>query len=163
MTSEAPRGPVTRRAALQRAGAAALPLLAAPMLLRPRPALAAAERPSATLTLHRVDIALLLNAGWGGGMLYYQGRHPFKIKGLGVGGIGVSKLEAYGNVFRLKQLSDFGGLYGSVQAGAVAGDAQLHGGLWMENPAGVQIHLVPRRQGVSLNLGASGVLITFDT
>jgi hypothetical protein len=162
MTSEAPRAPVTRRAALQRAGTAALPLLAAPLLLRSRPAWAA-ERPSGTLTLHRVDIALLLNAGWGGGMLYYDGRHAFKIKGLGVGGIGVSKLEARGNVFRLKQLSDFGGVYGSVQAGAVAGDAQLHGGLWMENPAGVQIHLVPTRQGVSLNLGASGVLITFDT
>jgi hypothetical protein len=141
--------------------AVALPLLTAPLLLRPQPAWA--EKPSGTLTMHQVDVALLLNAGWGGGTLNYQGRHAFKIKGLGVGGIGISKLEAYGNVFRLKQLSDFGGVYGSVQAGAVAGDAQLHGGLWMQNPAGVQIHLVPRRQGVSLNLGADGVLITFDT
>jgi hypothetical protein len=162
MTSESTRAPVTRRAALQRAGmAAALPLLAAPALLTPRPAWA--ERPSATLTLHQVDIALLLNAGWGGGTLNYDGHHPFKMKGLGVGGIGVSKLEARGNVFRLTKLSDFGGVYGSVQAGAVAGDAQLHGGLWMQNPAGVQIHIMPTRQGVSLSLGADGVLITFDT
>jgi hypothetical protein len=162
MTSYETGAPITRRTALQRAGiAAALPLLAAPMLLRSRPAWA--EKPSGTLTMHRVDVALLLNAGWGGGTLFYDGKHAFKIKGLGVGGIGVSKLEAHGNVFRLKQLSDFGGLYGSVQAGAVAGDEQLHGGIWLQNPAGVQIHLVPRRQGVSLNLGADGVLITFDT
>jgi hypothetical protein len=142
--------------------ALAVPVLASPVLLRARPALAA-EKPSGTLTLHRVDVALLLNAGWGGGTLYYDGHHAFKIKGLGVGGIGVSKLEAHGNVFRLKQLSDFPGVYGSVQAGAVAGDEQLHGGIWLQNPAGVQIHLVPRRQGVALSLGASGVLISFDT
>jgi hypothetical protein len=142
--------------------ALAVPVLASPVLLRASPALAA-EKPSGTLTLHRVDVALLLNAGWGGGTLYYDGHHAFKIKGLGVGGIGVSKLEAHGNVFRLKQLSDFPGVYGSVQAGAVAGDEQLHGGIWLQNPAGVQIHLVPRRQGVALSLGASGVLISFDT
>ncbi len=162
MSSNETSAPITRRKTLRGAGMAlAAPLLAAPAILRPEPAWA--EKPSATLTLHRVDVALLLNAGWGGGTLYYHGRHAFKIKGLGVGGIGVSKLEAHGNVFRLKQLSDFGGVYGSVQAGAVAGDAQLHGGLWMQNPAGVQIHLVASRQGVALNLGADGVLITFDT
>ena len=85
------------------------------------------------------------------------------MKGLGVGGVGVSKLEAYGNVFRLTRLSDFPGAYGEARAGAVAGDAQLEGGMWMQNPAGVQIHLVPRRSGVALSLGADGVLITFDT
>jgi hypothetical protein len=162
MTSDSPRAPVTRRAALQRAGmAVALPLLAAPALLRSQPAWA--ETRSGTISLDQTQVALLLSAGWGYGTLHFDGSHRFKVKGLGVGGIGVSKLEAYGNVFRLKQLSDFAGAYCQVQAGAVAGDKQLRGGLWMENPAGVQIHLVPKRSGVSLNLGASGVLITFDT
>ena len=161
MTRDRFAASITRRAALRGAGMAA-PLLALPLLLRPLPA-RAAEKPSATLTLHQVDVALLLNAGWGGGTLHYHGEHPFKIKGLGVGGIGVSKLEARGNVFHLKQLSDFTGVYGAAQAGAVAGDAQLHGGIWLQNPAGVQIHLVPTRQGVSLNLSADGMLVSFDT
>lgn len=161
MTSEAPRAPVTRRAALQRVGMAALPLLAVPALLRPRAAWAEAR--SGTVSLDQTEVALLINAGWGHGTLHFEGSHRFKVKGIGVGGIGVSKLAAYGNVFRLKQLSDFPGTYGQVQAGAVAGDAQLHGGLWMQNTSGVQIHLVPKRSGVSLNLGADGVLITFDT
>ena len=43
------------------------------------------------------------------------------------------------------------------------GDAQLHGGIWMQNPAGVQIHLVPRRQGVALSLWADGVLISLGS
>jgi hypothetical protein len=162
MTSEAPRAPVTRRAALQRAGmAASLSLLAAPALLRSRPAWAEAR--SGTISLDQTQVALLLSAGWGYGTLHFEGSHRFKVKGLGVGGIGVSKLEAYGNVYRLHKLEDFPGTFGQVQAGAVAGDAQLHGGLWMQNTSGVQIHLVPKRSGVSLNLGASGVLITFDT
>jgi len=66
-------------------------------------------------------------------------------------------------VFRLSKLSDFPGACGSAQGGAVAGAAQLRGGVWMENPAGVQIHLVPRRSGLALSLGADGVPITFDT
>jgi hypothetical protein len=153
---------VTRRTALQRAGmAAVLPLLAAPALLKPRSAWAEAR--SGTVSIDQIEVALLLNAGWGHGTLHFQGAHRFKVKGIGVGGIGVSKLQAYGNVFRLKTLSDFAGAYGSAQAGAVAGDQQLRGGLWMQNTSGVQIHLVPTRSGVSLNLGADGVLITFDT
>lgn len=162
MTSDKVGFPVSRRAALKRAGAAAtLPLLAAPFLLRSSPALA--EVRSGTISIDQVEIAFLLNAGWGSGTLHYQGSHRFKIKGIGVGGIEVSKLEAYGNVFRLKTLSDFPGAYGSVQAGAVAVDAQLRGGMWMQNPAGVQIDPIPVRKGVSLNLGADGVLVTFDT
>jgi hypothetical protein len=47
------------------------------------------------------------------------------------------------------KLSDFSGAYGAARAGAVAGDAELKGGLWMENPAGVQIHMVPRRSGLA--------------
>jgi hypothetical protein len=113
--------------------------------------------------MEEVEISLLLSAGWGHGTLFYEGTHSFKLKGLGVGGLGVSKLEAYGNVFRLTKLSDFAGAYGTARAGAVAGDTQLEGGLWMENPAGVQIHMVPRRSGLALSLGADGVVITFDT
>jgi len=162
MTSDEPGSPITRRTALQRAGlAVSLPLLSVPLLFGTRPAWAEAR--SGTVSIDQISVALLLNAGWGHGTLHYEGSHRFKIKGIGVGGIGVSKLEAYGNVFRLTKLSDFPGAYGSAQAGAVAGDAQLRGGLWMQNTNGVQIHLVPRRSGVALNLSADGVLITFDT
>ena len=66
-------------------------------------------------------------------------------------------------MFHLTKLSDFPGAYGEARAGAVAGDAQLEGGMWMENTAGVQIHLVPRRSGLALSLGADGVVITLDT
>jgi hypothetical protein len=148
---------ITRRVALRRAGLiVALPILGLAVPAR-------AETPSGRLEMDEVEISLLFSAGWGHGTLFYDGTHRFKLKGLGVGGVGVSKLEANGNVFRLTKLSDFAGVYSEARTGAVAGDTQLQGGLWMENTAGVQIHLVPRRSGVALSLGADGVLISFDT
>jgi hypothetical protein len=157
MTTDETTFAITRRGALWQFGlAASLPLLTLAVPAR-------AETPSGRLEMEEVEVSLLLSAGWGHGTLFYEGSHAFKLKGLGVGGLGISKLEAYGDVFRLTKLSDFSGTYGSARAGAVAGDAQLQGGLWMENPAGVQIHMVPRRSGLALTLGADGVVITFDT
>ena len=157
MTSNETKFAITRRATLQWAGLAAS--LAPLTLALP----ARAETPSGRLEMEEVEISLLVSAGWGHGTLFYEGNHRFKLKGLGVGGLGVSKLEAYGNVFSLTKLSDFPGAYGAARAGAVVGDAQVEGGLWMENPGGVQIHMVPRRSGVALTLGADGVVISFDT
>ncbi len=157
MSSDTKTFSITRRAALRGAGlAGSLPLLTigAP---------AWAERPSGRIQMEQVQVSLLVSAGWGHGTLYYNGTHRFRIRGLGVGGIGASKLVARGNVFRLKTLSDFPGAYGTARAGAVAGDAQLRGGLWMQNTNGVQIHLVPNRTGLQLSLGADGVLISFET
>jgi len=48
-------------------------------------------------------------------------------------------------------------------AGAVAADQQVKSGLWRANTAGVQMHLVPNRQGLALNIGADGLMIEFDT
>jgi hypothetical protein len=109
MTSRETTFAITRRGALRRAGlVASLPLLA---LASP----ARAEAPSGRLEMDEVEIALLFSAGWGHGTLFYEGTHGFKMKGLGVGGLGVSKLEAFGNVFRLTKLSDFPGAYGTVR------------------------------------------------
>ena len=48
----------------------------------------------------------------GSGVLYYQvSRYPFTVGGLGVGEIGVSKIEAKGEVYELKRLGDFPGAY----------------------------------------------------
>ena len=105
MTSDEATFAITRRDALRRAGlAASLPLLTLALPAR-------AETPSGLLEMEEVEISLPLSAGWGHGTLFYEGTHPFKLKGLGVG-LGVSKLEAYGNVFRLTKLSELGKSFG---------------------------------------------------
>jgi hypothetical protein len=124
---------------------------------------APAEAPSGTVTMEQTQISLLANAGWGHGSLTYQGRaFRFRLHNLGVGGIGYSHFSARGNVYALTKVEDFPGLYGLLQAGAVAANDQLHGGVWLQNPAGVRMHLVPNRSGLALSLGADGLVIQFE-
>jgi hypothetical protein len=124
----------------------------------------AADQPSGRVEMEQHQISLVISAGWGHGTLTYQGQqHPFSIHGLGVGGLGVSSFTAGGPVFGLQRLEDFPGAFSQLSAGAVAGNDQLPGGLWLANPHGVKLHLVPHRKGVALSLGADGLLIEFDT
>ena len=52
-------------------------------------------------------------------MLTYKGKtYPFKVEGLSVGEVGITKAEATGNVFTLKKIEDFSGIYRAAGAGA---------------------------------------------
>lgn len=135
--------------------------LGAGALLLPGFALAQTpEAPSARLTMTQRQVSLLGSVAWGSGTLTFAGQsHNFRIRGVGIGGLGISEFTATGEVYGLRQLSDFSGVYGQLRAGAVAGDSQLQGGLWLENPSGVRIHLHPQRTGVALQVGADGMLI----
>jgi hypothetical protein len=97
------------------------------------------------------------NAGGGRGTLTYQGKsYPFDIAGLGVGGIGISTVDAKGEVYDLTDVAQFGGLYGLGQYGAVAGTESL-GDMWLENDKHVIMHLKAKREGLMLALGADAI------
>jgi hypothetical protein len=83
---------------------------------------AKAETPAppaaARMSISQVQLALVGSAAVGGGTLRFKGRnYPFTINGLGVGGLGVSKLEATGAVYQLARISDLEGVYGQVRVG----------------------------------------------
>ena len=119
----------------------------------------APPKPSGTVTISQVQVAFIGSGSEGGGTLHFQGRnYPFKLGGLGIGGIGVSRLEASGTVYGLRQVADFDGVYGETRTGWAAG-AQGKGQMWLKNPNGVYIHLRTQREGVSLNLGADGMVV----
>src|SRR6516162_11953912 len=108
--------------------------------------------PSGTVTIHQVQVAFIGSGSGGGGTLHFQGRnYPFKLGGLGIGGIGVSRLEATGTVYDLRRVEDFEGVYGQARTGWAAG-AQGKGEMWLKNPNGVYIHLRTQRKGLSLNV-----------
>jgi hypothetical protein len=120
----------------------------------------ASERPSARLTLTQRQVSLLGSVAWGSGTLVFEGHsHRFRIRGVGIGGVGISEMTATGEVYGLEKLSDFLGVYGQARAGAVGGESQLRGGIWLQNTAGVRIFLSPERTGVALSVGADGMLI----
>ena len=119
--------------------------------------------PSGTVTIHQVQVAFIGSGSGGGGTLHFQGRnYPFKLGGLGIGGIGVSRLDATGTVYNLNRLEDFNGVYGQTRTGYAAGE-QGKGQMWLENPNGVRIHLSAQRKGLALSLGADGMAIHLGT
>ena len=117
---------------------------------------------SGTVTINQGQIAFIFSANVGGGNLHYKGKtYPFSISGLGVGGFGISSIEATGVVYDLKKLSDFDGAYGQARTGIVFGTVSA-GTLWLENSEGVYLRLKAKRKGIALALGADAIIIQFD-
>lgn len=154
---EVKRMTLGRRQAL--VGATGVVLAASPALA---PITHAQERvKSGTVNIEQVQVAFIGSGNIGGGTLHFHGKsYRFSIGGLGIGGFGVSKMEAYGDVYNLKELRQFPGAYGQARYGAVAGD-KGGGEMWLENPNGVMLSLKARRQGLAVSLGADAVIIDF--
>jgi hypothetical protein len=117
---------------------------------------------SGYVEMTQVQAAYLGSGNAGNGTLRYRGHtHPFTVGGLGVGGIGVSKIEARGDVYGLKRLRDFPGAYIQGRYGLAIGTAST-GDLWLENGNGVIMRLVAKRQGLMLSLGGDAVVIQMN-
>jgi hypothetical protein len=120
-------------------------------------------RPSGSVSIHQVQIAFIGSGTAGGGTLYFHGRsYPFKLGGLGIGGIGISTIDAAGSVYNLHRLQDFNGVYGQARTGWAVGE-QGKGEMWLQNSNGVYLRLRARRQGLSLSLGADGMVVRLGT
>lgn len=118
------------------------------------------KAPSGYVDMREVQVAYIGSAGGGSGTLTFQGQtYPFTVGGLGVGGIGVSTIDAKGEVYDLVRVSDFAGAYGEGRYGAVAG-TESFGDLWLRNPNGVVMHLKAKREGLMLSVGGDAVVIT---
>lgn len=126
------------------------------------PAGMAQQAPDATVEMQQVQAAFIGSGGGGTGTLFYSGsRYPFTVAGLGVGGIGVSKIEAHGDVYHLRDVAAFPGAYAQGRYGFAFGKTSA-GDLWLENEKGVIMHLIAKRQGLMLSLGGDAVVITMN-
>lgn len=122
----------------------------------------AGQTPSATLELQAVQAAYIGSASGGSGTLFYNGRsYPFSIGGAGIGGIGASSIEGYGEVYKLGDLSQFPGAYAQGRYGFALGD-KSGGDLWLQNASGVIIHIKAKREGLMLSLGGDAMVISFN-
>ncbi|MEI8355094.1 MAG: hypothetical protein WCG31_03190 [Deltaproteobacteria bacterium] len=117
------------------------------------------DKPDATVKLSEGQIAIGIGYSWGNGIITFKGQdYPFKVRGISVVDVGISRADATGSVFKLKNLEDFNGTYTTASAEAtVAGGA---GGITMENQNGVVIRLVATTQGVNFKLALEGVKLT---
>jgi hypothetical protein len=114
---------------------------------------------SGRVEIRHVHAAYIGSGSAGEGTLTYMGRtFPFTVGGLGIGGIGVSSVQATGDVYGLRRLSDFPGTYAQIRSGFALG-SMGKGNMWMKNGNGVLLHLVAKRKGIMLSLGGDAMVI----
>jgi hypothetical protein len=115
--------------------------------------------PSAEVTIKVTQAAVGLGLTWGEGTLHFKGKdYKFKVSGLNLIALGVTSINAKGDVYNLQKLSDFPGKYFGVEAGAtlIKGSA----GLVLKNTSGVVLNLKSEQKGAELKLGNEGLSIS---
>jgi hypothetical protein len=118
------------------------------------------QTPAGTVEMHQVQAAFIGSGNTGDGTLRFHGRsYPFTVSGLGIGGIGVSTIDATGEVYDLKKVEDFEGAYAQGRYGFAVGE-ESGGDLWLKNDKGVVMHLKAKRTGLMLSLGGDAVVVT---
>jgi hypothetical protein len=102
---------------------------------------------------------IAIGAAGGKGILNFQERsYPFKLVGGVTGGGGASKDQASGEVYNLRSISDFTGLF-TQSSGGIGLNRSSTSDLWLRNRAGVVLHLTGTQTGMTLSLGREEILI----
>jgi hypothetical protein len=125
------------------------------------PAVADDKMPDATVKISEGSVAVGIGWSWGRGEVSYKGKtYHFKIDGLSVAEVGVTKAHASGTVYNLKDLADINGVYAAAGAEGTAGKGE--GVSSLRNSKGVVINLKSETKGASIKIAASGLKITLE-
>jgi hypothetical protein len=118
------------------------------------------KKPSGTVSIETTAVAAGIGYSWGEGVLTFNGKeYPFKVKGISVVDVGVSKVSAVGEVYNLERAEYFPGTFSAAEAGiAIGGGA---GAQIMENQYGALMKLTSTKQGVQLKLAPEGLKVQF--
>jgi hypothetical protein len=123
---------------------------------KPGPQSVAGMSPDGTVSMTEI---IAVGAAGGKGTLTFQGQsYPFKLAGGVTGGGGAANTQAYGEVYNLRTISDFKGLY-TQSSGGPGLTRSGASDLWLRNTAGVVLHLKGTQEGITLSLGRDEILI----
>ena len=116
--------------------------------------------PSGTVSLTETFVA---GYGGGSGTLTFNGQnYPFRLFGSVIGPGGADRITASGEVYKLSNVNDFTGRY--TQGNGSAGLSRSgQGQLWLQNNAGVIMHLYSTSSGVLLSIGKEEIIIRFPS
>ena len=119
-------------------------------------ALAQDRPPDARLAFSSTSFGLLFGYQQGQGALEFQGRkYPFTVSGIKAVTLGIAKVDALGQVYRLRELADFPGRYIAIEGGLTV--VQGGGNAVLRNEKGVMLYLQNVQYGLDLTLGGGGV------
>jgi LysM repeat protein len=117
--------------------------------------------PSGTIDIDETQFGFIIGGDIGRGTLHYKGvDYYFKTGGIKVGGIGISKIAAAGEVYDLFDISQFPGTYVSGDYGVSLGGGV--GGMVLKNQNGVYLRLHSTMEGVALSVGVEGLNIQLE-
>lgn len=116
--------------------------------------------PDGRLEFSSTAYGLLLGFSQGQGKLIVQDRqYLFSVSGIKVATVGISRVDAIGQVYHLRDLADFPGRYYAVEGAFTIG--QGGGSAMLRNEKGVMFYLQNVQQGIELTLGGGGIDIAF--
>ncbi len=131
-------------------------VLVATLFLSASVASALDYKPVATLKFVQRGVAVGIGVSWGEGVVTFKGKtYHFKIHGLSINDIGISKVNATGKVYYLKKIEDLSGSYSAVGSEATMGKGV--GAIMMKNQNGVAIELITLSKGARIKLSVDGV------
>jgi hypothetical protein len=119
------------------------------------------KAPDATLSFSSRSAAVGVGLSWGQGTLHFHGKnYPFRLRGVDIADVGISKIDATGNVYNLDRVVDFDGNYVALSAGAAltSGGAESA----MRNGRGVVIRVRSATEGVELKAAVEGMTIELE-
>jgi hypothetical protein len=118
--------------------------------------LAQDRRPDARLEFSSTSFGLLFGFSQGQGTLEFRGKkYPFAVSGIKAATLGIARVDALGQVYRLRELADFAGRYIAVEGGLTV--VQGGGNAVLRNEKGVTLYLQNVQYGLDLTLGGGGV------
>ena len=146
---------------MQRRWALSLAVLATLIFSFGAPAVAEDKTPDATIRLTEGSVAVGIGWNWGRGEISYQGKtYHVKVDGLSVAEVGITKAEASGTVYNLKNVDDLNGVYAAAGAEGTAGKGMGYSSL--RNSKGVVINLKSETKGANIKIAASGLKLTVE-
>ena len=124
-------------------------------------ALAEEKIPSGTIEIDETQLGFIIGGDVGKGVLHYKGVDLyFKTGGIKVGGMGIAKISAVGEVYDLFDIDQFPGIYVTGDYGIALGGGV--GGLVLKNENGVFLRLRSTLEGVALAVGLEGLTIKLE-
>lgn len=117
---------------------------------------------SGTVELSSTSIAIGIGVQWGDGTVTLNNgtKHTFSVTGLSVVDLGISSVEATGEIYNLTDISMLSGTYKVFEGGVTAGAGGS--AISMENGKGVIINLQSTQLGVKLSVAGGGMDVTLD-
>ena len=117
--------------------------------------------PSGKVEIDETQLGFIIGGDVGKGILHYKGvDFYFKTGGIKVGGMGIAKISAVGEVYDLFDIDQFPGTYVTGNYGIALGGGI--GGLVLKNENGVYLRMRSTLEGVALAVGLEGITIKLE-